>query len=120
MPLDTVIVSVSTSSKDRHHIITVDQQLSPSSPSKDVDFTYAPFNRGDRYSSTLYVSLDNQKKFEEFENEIKNITPSTNEAVIFSPMPSIGESISRIASGTTLSFAGFTFEITPQKPIYRR
>src|ERR1700730_1698766 len=77
MPKGASIAFVSTSGKDRHHSIVIKQNISPVNRSGVVDFTCNPFNRGDQYGSTLYVSLDNNQKFEDFEKAVKALVPTT-------------------------------------------
>ena len=47
-----------TKSPDRHHTVQQDSPVQLQSPISDLDFTLKPFNRGDRYSFKVFVTVD--------------------------------------------------------------
>ena len=48
---------VETKSPDRHHTVQHDSPVQLQSPLSDLDFTLKPFNRGDRYSFKVFVTV---------------------------------------------------------------
>jgi hypothetical protein len=48
-------IFASVETPDRHHQLTLAVEVSPSSPSSELDYTCIPFNRGDEYVVKLYA-----------------------------------------------------------------
>lgn len=68
---------------DRHHQVRFQTKLGPATPTTELDFVLAPFNRQDQYSFTLYVVAQEGRANPD---EIKLGSP---EPVIFTQVPTI-------------------------------
>lgn len=96
-------VFVETTKTDRHHVFTTVPLASPTEPSNELDFVVAPFNRGDRYRFTAYVTLPPGKDL------IGKISFSSPLPVVFTPMETMGEigmTIVKAAAIQNLSIGG--------------
>lgn len=81
---------------DRHHVFTSVPDISPTQPSIELDFIVAPFNRGDRYRFTIYVTIPVGNEL------VGTISFSSPHAVRFTPMPTVGEFGMQIVKAVTL------------------
>ena len=70
---------------DRHHKLKIETALRPEAPSNEIDLVLEPFNRGDAYTLTLYITLPPG------EHEAGPIDPSSAEAVRFVELPTPAE-----------------------------
>lgn len=81
LPVGQNIVHAEKATGDRHHRMTIQGELSPSTASNEIDVVLEPFNRGDTYTLTLYVTLPPDI------DEVGPIEPSSSEAVRFVELP---------------------------------
>ena len=90
------IVHVEKTTGDRHHHLTIESNLRPEAPSHEIDVVLEPFNRGDLYTLTLYVTLPPQT------NEAGPVSLSSAEAVRFVQIPSPTEIAIDLVEGLSL------------------
>lgn len=81
LPVGQNIVHAEKTTGDRHHRMTIQGELNPSTASNEIDVLLEPFNRGDTYTLTLYVTLPPDI------DEVGLIVPSSSEAVRFVELP---------------------------------
>jgi hypothetical protein len=95
---DAKVVYCESETEDRHHKVIIESSVDLMKPSKEVDFLLAPFNRGDIYTFTFFVTKSSNS------TEIPSIQPSTSCPVKFvkkpivSPMGITIRTLERIAS----------------------
>jgi hypothetical protein len=75
---------------DRHHVATLVALVSPAHPSNSADFQLKPFNRGDSYTIKIFIVAGGDEPGE--------IHLSSPEAIRFTEIPSLAETIASIAS----------------------
>jgi hypothetical protein len=88
---------------DRHHVACVATAVSPGKPAQEVDVTLKPFNRGDSYSLKVFVVAGS--------TEPGAIVVGSSEAIRFTEMPTLSETVAKAASGITISFFGLELRI---------
>ncbi len=54
-------IYIEANGDDRHHEIRTETEISPNSPSEILDFTCKPFNRGDTYSISIFIVVNDEK-----------------------------------------------------------
>lgn len=79
------IVHAAKTTGDRHHKLKIESELRPDAPSNEIDLVLEPFNRGDLYTVTLYVTLPPGQE------EAGPIEASSPEAVRFVELPTASE-----------------------------
>lgn len=94
---DDKAVFIESISKDRHHQIDHQTEVSPDKPKSEIDFILKPFNRRDSYSFKLYVVVPERK------DEPSPVKISSSQPVKFVGMPTIGEMISEASRSTSLN-----------------
>ena len=93
-------VFVDVSTNDRFHKTTFTAQPTPSAPSAIIDAVLEPFNRGDAYSFKLYVVVPDGR------DAPARIEPGSQEAVVFTPMPTLTEIATEVGRGVSLRIMG--------------
>jgi hypothetical protein len=97
-------VHAEPTSSDRHHVATPASSVSPANPSNAFDFTLQPFNRSDAYTFKLFIVANGAAP--------EAIDISSPEAVRFTEMPSIAETLTEIAANAALKVGPFQVSIS--------
>lgn len=103
LPITQQAVAVETVKGDRHHVFTEVPSVSPTAPSNELDFVVQPFNRGDRYRLTAYITLPPGQEM------MGDIEFTSSESVVFTPMSTTGEfgmTIAKVAANSVLGIGG--------------
>lgn len=79
---------------DRHHLASSVIVATPASPLNILDLVLKPFNRGDAYTFKVFIVPATK--------EPGPVTLGTSEAVKFTEMPSVAESLAEIASSAVI------------------
>jgi len=95
------VVHVDPSGQDRHHVASLQSQCSPANPSSTLDFELRPFNRGNAYTLRLFIVAAADRP--------KSLRVSSAEAVKFTDIPTVAETLAVAAS--TLSVKLGPFEV---------
>jgi hypothetical protein len=81
------VIKIETVTPDRHHAVKIDQPIGPQNPTRTLDFSLIPFNRGDLYSLNALVVLDDAVSI------LQDPLIGSSEAVKFRKIPSLREII---------------------------
>jgi hypothetical protein len=100
---DDACVHAEPTTSDRHHVATFTPTVTPANPARTVDFALQPFNRSDAYTFKLFIVAG-------------GITPeaiqiSSPEPVRFTDMPSIAETLTKIASSAAIKLGPFELSV---------
>ncbi len=77
-------INIKSSGEDRHHTISVSQNIDFSSPTRIIDCNLTPFNRKDIYNISLFVTCTGN-------NVISNVDISTDMPIRFKEIQIISE-----------------------------
>lgn len=84
------IIFVEFATKDRHHDINCNVEVSPKSLKNELDFTVAPFNRSDAYNLRIYAIT------ESVELDVNSVILTTKHAVKFTDFINVSSRTKRI------------------------
>jgi hypothetical protein len=88
---------------DRHYIANLQKPCTPANPTGDLDFELKPFNRGNSYTLKVFIVAGG--------SELGSITLGSAEAVRFTEIPSLAETIAKAASTYAVHIGPFEIRL---------
>lgn len=83
---------------DRHHVATLLSACTPASPATELDLQLQPFNREDSYTMKVFLVAGGK--------EPGQILLGSSEPIRFTEIPSLSETIAKIASSSVIAQVG--------------